>query len=312
MRTLMLMPTTKGRAFTLVELLVVIGIIALLISILLPSLNKARQQTSLLDCQARLRTMGQALNIYNTEYKGALPWGVVDHGAAWTDTAPFTPSTSNQEQYEWWMFTLSQVMNRNARDAQGFARVSPIFRDRDTIEVADARYVNHYTANPRVLYQANAYDSAPAIFSNGTLFAEPAAQRKQRKMGTIKKTSNIFVIWDGPQFVDQQYNAYPLTSAIDSWGMDNTTGLCFDAPYSGNQYGKAILPAPNTGFSGVSDGKLKQKERNADFTQAFQWEGSMRFRHVGNSTLAALCLGGHIETCKVGTVIRGDIFTNYK
>jgi len=52
------------RAFTLVELLVVIGIIALLIAILLPALQKARQQALKLACQANLRSIGQGLVLY--------------------------------------------------------------------------------------------------------------------------------------------------------------------------------------------------------------------------------------------------------
>jgi prepilin-type N-terminal cleavage/methylation domain-containing protein len=61
------------RGFTLVELLVVVSIIALLISILLPSLKKAREQAKGTVCLSNLRALGQGIMLYATEYDGRLP-----------------------------------------------------------------------------------------------------------------------------------------------------------------------------------------------------------------------------------------------
>jgi prepilin-type N-terminal cleavage/methylation domain-containing protein/prepilin-type processing-associated H-X9-DG protein len=63
----------RKRAFTLVELLVVIGIIALLISILLPALTRARRQANKLKCSANQHDIGLALFAYAADSKGSLP-----------------------------------------------------------------------------------------------------------------------------------------------------------------------------------------------------------------------------------------------
>src|SRR5262245_19244357 len=79
------------RAFTLVELLVVIGIIAVLISILLPTISRARQQAASTQCQSNMRQCGLVFFMYANENKGFLPPCTVNsvakipNSGAWAD-----------------------------------------------------------------------------------------------------------------------------------------------------------------------------------------------------------------------------------
>jgi prepilin-type processing-associated H-X9-DG protein/prepilin-type N-terminal cleavage/methylation domain-containing protein len=82
-----MIPKKRLKAFTLVELLVVISIIAVLLAILMPSLQKARNQAKKVVCSSNMRQMGVALQCYMQENDSHLPVGhscnVDDHNQYW-------------------------------------------------------------------------------------------------------------------------------------------------------------------------------------------------------------------------------------
>jgi prepilin-type N-terminal cleavage/methylation domain-containing protein/prepilin-type processing-associated H-X9-DG protein len=93
---LLLKPRLRS-GFTLVELLVVIGIIAVLISLLLPALGKARAQAQKVQCLSNLRQLGATVISYTNEFNGYLP-------------AMYTPNYFGEQADDWsdWTVQLSR------------------------------------------------------------------------------------------------------------------------------------------------------------------------------------------------------------
>src|SRR5215470_17069887 len=95
--------------FTLVELLVVIGIIAVLIGILLPALGRARAQARSVQCQSNLRTMGQGILMYANANKGRYPLGTWD-GGDW-DPVSQTLGANDANRATRWNLLIQNAFN---------------------------------------------------------------------------------------------------------------------------------------------------------------------------------------------------------
>jgi prepilin-type N-terminal cleavage/methylation domain-containing protein/prepilin-type processing-associated H-X9-DG protein len=195
------------RGFTLVELLVVIGIIALLISLLLPALNRARAHANLIDCQARMRQMGQAVMMYATQYGGVLPASNGNN----TTHGPLPPEAGGSSSYRWMPTTLTRVLgHKGAQENWGFWH--PIFTDKDAIEYNAAGYEfqrgnrNHYNFNMRLFVDPTLND--PAL--------TPARPTKYRRLSSIKRSAEVVAIYDGTPFQSWGGNAYHLGDGLRS------------------------------------------------------------------------------------------------
>lgn len=107
--------SARIRAFTLVELLVVIGILALLISILLPVMGRARESAANVKCMSNLRTIGQAIAGYQAENKGSMPWGFVfNRFYPATDTSRGGLSTETPSYLYYWASLLNKYVDPKA------------------------------------------------------------------------------------------------------------------------------------------------------------------------------------------------------
>lgn len=86
-------------SFTLIELLIVIGIIAILASMLLPALNSARKKAQDISCRGNLKQQGAALLIYAQDYKEFLP--TANKGAYTEDPYAKSVYTGSYNTYLW-------------------------------------------------------------------------------------------------------------------------------------------------------------------------------------------------------------------
>ncbi len=164
--------------FTLVELLVVIGIIALLIAILLPSLNRAREAGRRVQCLSNLRSLGQATMMFATENKGFLPTGAGGSPAIispnGSGTISPTPAEAEAAQsYDWiaWRRAIDPIDGRPATDVMN-------------LNITHSGLAKYMGAKLKQTTPAAANSAAPSLES---VFRCPSDNLEQRPKNSIDR-----------------------------------------------------------------------------------------------------------------------------
>lgn len=197
---------SRCQGFTLVELLVVIGIIAILIGVLLPALNAARRAANTTACLSHQRSIGQALQIYLNDNKGCLP------GPCWNSvTLAYGTSTPKNELLNFLPSYLSLDKNAVLRyaDIAVCPQLDSVYGGAKTF--SDGQMMFHYRLAFYV-YAVGRYKSTAAgdfIYPFGYPSAGPSLinPRQPKKIASFAgvSTSEIPLLYDN----DKTSNSTP-------------------------------------------------------------------------------------------------------
>ena len=274
------------RGFTLVELLVVIGIIALLISILLPTLGRARAAANDLKCKSNLRSIGQGINIYTVTNKGSLPIG--------EGYPPGTPIAEIAARRTTWDILVSFALNSKNGDTNATtltaarSGVRQVFRDVDTYEPLTSGFTEgtmHYTCHPRLM---------PNINLNDLFFATPTL-RKPYKIGKIRNSAELILVFDGTQSANLNGTAAAVAFNLDG----NRIGGAAPAPQT--QLTRERTPDPSVPI----DGGTNQDAPTS--TLPDPQAGNIRWRHLNNKSANFLFVDGHVEGKRYKSRTQSDV-----
>jgi prepilin-type processing-associated H-X9-DG protein/prepilin-type N-terminal cleavage/methylation domain-containing protein len=195
------------RGFTLVELLVVIGIIALLISMLLPALNKARRSANTVACASNLRQFGQMFALYANQNKGWLPPTYMPVG--------FVPT---------WYQSIMALMGKKDSDyviAAPYQKTAPFG-------------IWQCPENPDVLFPADASNGPlnnSYMVNSWTSLPGPEYRYMGSNTAWFKWSGELYAMWDGCYFraentIEDGAGSYPqLVPGIRNTAYRHNRGI---------------------------------------------------------------------------------------
>ena len=259
------------KAFTLVELLVVIGIIAVLIAVLMSALNRARMSADLVKCQANFKQIYSAISIYTNEHKGVLP-----------RSSSLDPGTWGT--FEQTMIRLSEILGTKVNDA-AVDSLNPVF----VCVYADTTGSLVWAPNLVRTVQFH-----PRAFPGYDQQKDPAMIREypQRKLATIRNASEKVAFYEGPQLPIWNMTSEPESIFLDGWRWN-----------WGHMYCDPAADGDMTRFDRPIDAGLNRDDG--------WWVCSMRFRHMKNKRTPVAFFDGHVEARGVGEVKVREICINH-
>ena len=163
------------KAFTLIELLVVVSIIALLVSILLPSLSKARELAKAAACMSNLKQLGITTQCYVNEYNGYLPPRKQD-------------SMTSTSGYRYWPSMLTTAKLLDSRDVF----YCPSWKPRDFNESVEV--VRQETGQPDMTHD-EAWFSVQYTYGMRD-WVTPSGEWEAKKATVIAQPFDFFLIGD--------------------------------------------------------------------------------------------------------------------
>lgn len=297
--------SARIRAFTLVELLVVIGILALLISILLPVMGRARESASNVKCMSNLRSIGQALAGYQAENKGSMPWGFMWNRMYPAGTANQGLSAESPSYLYMWSTLLTKYMNPKTPSGGLYSRgeFAQTFKcpsvDDGTYRQS-VHYGFHSVAMPSLPYE---------IRGDGNMYT-----KRDPKYPLLKPATNADVypdtvlVWDtfmnAKFFVGSQYSDFAWRYSFIDGGQlldGENPWLRYRRPGKDHYAGVPGLRQDEPIFLGNPVEFPEGFEDDGDTGNTY-WNyhaGATRFRHFKNTACNVLTADGSVSTRKL-------------